>query len=110
MTTKARVGASRMDDYQQDCLRTANDASLAVVALGIAGEAGEVCDLVKKHVGHGHSLDRDEIIEELGDLLWYVAVMAASLDVKLSDVAGGNTQKLKVRYPNGFDVARSINR
>lgn len=104
-----------IDDYQQAALATASVSSdgtkaLAVLGLGIAGESGEAADLIKKHVGHGHTLDSDKVIKELGDVLWYVAVMADRLGHKLSDVATINTMKLAARYPGGFSNEASINR
>lgn len=103
-----------LDEYQQDALRTAprkNTAlSLAVLALGMTGEAGEVADLVKKHLGHGHPLDRDAIKKELGDVLWYLAALAERLNLTLPEIAEANINKLRARYPNGFSKARSRNR
>lgn len=99
-----------LDHYQQLACRTMGDASLAVLALGVAGEAGEVADIVKKVVGHGHELDRDKLRKELGDVLWYVATLSRALELDLSDVAGANIEKLLARYPDGFSAERSRNR
>lgn len=105
-----------LNEYQKQALRTAahlmrkTDIDFGVVALGVAGEAGEVADYVKKVIGHGHKMDKDKLIKELGDVMWYVAVMASMLDVPLSDVAVTNIAKLKARYPDGWDKERSINR
>ncbi len=82
----------------------------AVMGLGIAGEAGEVADMVKKHVGHGHPLDRDALVEELGDVLWYVAAIATLHGLTLGDVATTNVAKLRLRYPDGFSEAASLER
>jgi len=72
---------------------------LAMCGLGVAGEAGEVADIVKKYLYHDSgSLDRDHIIEELGDVLWYVAVAAHTIGVTLADVAHFNAEKLAKRY------------
>lgn len=103
------------DVYQIAALRTAGGFSesreaLAVWALGVAGEAGEVAELVKKHLGHGHALEREKVRKELGDVLWYVAVLAAELDISLSEVAEGNLAKLRSRYPEGFSHEASRNR
>jgi NTP pyrophosphatase (non-canonical NTP hydrolase) len=83
---------------------------LAIWALGLTGEAGEVADIIKKVLGHGHPLNREKIAEELGDVLWYVAVLANELDYSLSDIANRNIEKLKRRYPEGFSVERSLKR
>jgi len=79
-------------------------------ALGLVGEAGEVAELVKKHLFHGHALDRQALMAELGDVLWYVARLAAALGISLGDVATLNIDKLQRRYPNGFSHERSRNR
>lgn len=104
-----------MDVYQAHATRTQNrsldySTQIATLGLGIAGEAGEVADLLKKHLGHGHDLDRDKLKAELGDVLWYVACLADRLGIRLSEVADANVEKLKRRYPYGFDSARSIHR
>jgi NTP pyrophosphatase (non-canonical NTP hydrolase) len=83
---------------------------LAVAGLGIAGEAGEVADMIKKHVGHGHPLDKEKLSKELGDALWYVQEISEVLDIPLEDIAAGNILKLMKRYPEGFSEERSINR
>lgn len=111
---------SEMDDYQREAIAYAAlstdlgeqaSAALAIRALGIAGEAGEVADLVKKHVGHGHPLDVAKLKYELGDVLWYVAGIASAVGLSLSDVAAGNLEKLRARYPEGhFSTERSISR
>ncbi|MEL6177405.1 MAG: nucleoside triphosphate pyrophosphohydrolase family protein [Myxococcota bacterium] len=83
---------------------------LANGALGLAGEAGEAADLIKKHLFHDHPLDRDKLRDELGDVLWYVATLARTLDLDLAQVAQRNIDKLRIRYPEGFSAERSRNR
>jgi NTP pyrophosphatase (non-canonical NTP hydrolase) len=78
--------------------------------MGLCGESGEVIDLVKKHVSHGHPLNREKLIDELGDVAWYLAECATVLDVTLEEVLARNIEKLKKRYPEGFSTERSINR
>jgi NTP pyrophosphatase (non-canonical NTP hydrolase) len=107
-----------LNQYQEAALRTAtvdsvdklNSLGLARDALGVAGEAGEVADLVKKFVGHGHAIDGAKVQKELGDVLWYVAVLAERFGYTLEDVAKANVEKLRKRYPAGFDPERSKNR
>ena len=79
-------------------------------ALGLVGEAGEVAELIKKHLFHGHPIDKAAMTEELGDVLWYVARLAAALGISLGDVAALNIDKLQRRYPDGFSPERSRNR
>ena len=78
--------------------------------MGLCGESGEVIDIVKKHLAQGHELDKDKIIKELGDVAWYLAEVAYALDVDLETVLTLNIEKLKKRYPEGFDTNKSINR
>jgi len=104
-----------LNHYQVQVLRTANEAhgrdwEKMVCGLGIAGEAGEVADLIKKEVGHGHEAKGQKVMEELGDVLWYVARLADLYGFTLSDVATVNIDKLKARYPEGFSTERSVNR
>lgn len=84
--------------------------SLANYALGLSGESGEVVDLIKKHVFHGHSLDKDKIVKELGDVMHYVAGIATLLEIELPEVLEGNIDKLIKRFPEGFSEAASIAR
>ena len=94
--------------------RTANTKrpsdKLKNACLGLAGECGEVCDVMKKSLFQGHTLDRAHLIEELGDCAWYLAEAASGLGVSLEDILLQNIAKLKRRYPAGFDPERSMNR
>jgi NTP pyrophosphatase (non-canonical NTP hydrolase) len=74
------------------------------------GEAGECADLLKKHYYQDNRPFRDDLIDELGDVLWYVAETAAGIGVKLEDIAQHNVEKLKKRYPEGFDPEKSLHR
>ncbi len=79
-------------------------------ALGLTGEAGEVADMVKKHIFHGHDLTPEDIIKELGDVCWYLALMCTAIGVSLEEVMSKNIEKLEKRYPEGFSESASINR
>ena len=83
------------------------EKELSVYALGLTGESGEVADMIKKHLGHGHELDGNKLLLELGDVLWYVAALANVNGWLLSEVAAANVQKLQKRYPNGFSTEAS---
>jgi NTP pyrophosphatase (non-canonical NTP hydrolase) len=78
--------------------------------MGVAGESGEVCDYIKKIIFHGHELDKNKIIKECGDVLWYIALIADGINVDMDTIAQTNINKLKARYPDGFDEERSKNR
>ncbi len=98
-------------DYAKLQKRTSpNGSDLTMVALGLTGESGEFADAVKKHLFQGHPLDREHLIEELGDILWYIFEGANFLGVEPDEIAQRNIDKLKKRYPDGFDPERSLNR
>lgn len=83
-------------------------------SLGLSGEVGEVNDIIKKYMYHGHKLDDDtkeKIILELGDVCWYVALMAWAIDkTKFEDVLNKNIAKLEKRYHGEFTTEKSVNR
>ena len=78
--------------------------------MGLCGESGEAIDLVKKHLHQGHELDKDALIKEMGDIAWYLAELATVLEIDLETVLEKNIDKLKKRYPDGFNELLSINR
>lgn len=101
--------------YQELAMRTnrpeaTQEQNLINGCLGLAGEAGEVCDIVKKYMFQGHKFETHNIVDELGDVLWYVALTAQSIGCSLNAIMEHNVNKLKKRYPDGFDEERSINR
>jgi NTP pyrophosphatase (non-canonical NTP hydrolase) len=101
------------DSYQQLAFRTSNRESedrTTVSVLGLVGEAGEVVEMYKKHLGHGHQMDSEKLKKELGDVLWYIADLASCFDMNLADIAMANIEKLKKRYPERFTHERSLNR
>lgn len=79
---------------------------LAHAALGLAGEAGEVADVVKKGQYTGKTLDIPRLVEELGDTLWYLTFLAGNAGYTLDDIASLNIEKLKARYPETYANAR----
>ena len=92
----------------------ANINRLTTAAVGISAEGGEFMELVKKMVFQGkpwNADNREHLIIELGDVLWYVAQACMALEVSFDDVVAGNVEKLKKRYPGGeFNVYHSENR
>jgi len=104
-----------LTEYQELAARTRNDAMtftehLTFGGLGVAGEAGEVANKIKKIIYHLHPCEYEWLMEELGDVLWHIADLCTTLHVSLENVAEGNLGKLKRRYPEGFSAERSINR
>lgn len=95
--------------YQHQAMRTAKPMEpaddLMHAALGLAGEAGEFADAIKKHLVYGRDLDRENAIEELGDVLWFVALGCNALGVSMADVAQANIDKLRRRYPEKYEDA-----
>jgi NTP pyrophosphatase (non-canonical NTP hydrolase) len=95
------------EEYQVLARRTMNTAlneqdARTMTALGLVGEAGECSELIKKHVFHNRALDRDELRAELGDVLWYLAMLADACGLSLQEIAAHNVEKLIQRYPEGF--------
>lgn len=97
-------------EYQRKTKRTYNGGGYPNLGLGLAGEAGEVADYLKKVCFHGHELDRTKLGSELGDVLWYVAMLATKAGLSMESIMDANIDKLRCRYPNGFESERSINR
>lgn len=104
-----------LNDYQNYASRTARAGGdgqqrLIIAALGLAGEAGEFANMVKKLTAHGHDIEPEILADELGDVMWYVAEAATALGISLGSIGQDNVNKLKKRYPEGFSQERSINR
>lgn len=104
-----------VNEYQKSAMTTLNPALdkkdvLINSVMGLCGESGEAIDIVKKWLMQGHDLDREHLIKELGDVAWYLAEAATALDVPLETVLQGNLDKLRQRFPNGFDTEASVHR
>ena len=104
-----------INEYQELAMTTLNPELnkkdvLINSVMGLCGESGEAIDIVKKWLAHGHELDREHLIKELGDVAWYLAEAATALDVQLEEVLQANIDKLKKRYPDGFETKRSLTR
>ena len=105
--------------YQESAKRTLSasfdkvtplEVQLLYLCTGACGELGEVSDLIKKMVIHKHGVSPDKLAEEIGDVMWYIACLCETLGLNMDDVMINNIDKLKKRYPNGFDTEKSINR
>lgn len=104
-----------INEYQTLAMTTLNPALsqkdvLINSVMGLCGESGEAIDIVKKWLAQGHELDREHLAKELGDIAWYLAEAAIALDLNLEDILEANIEKLKKRYPEGFDIHRSLER
>ena len=107
--------AMTANEYQRQAMATLNPALdrkdvLINGVMGLCGEAGEAIDIVKKWLAQGHELDREKLAGELGDIAWYLAETAWALEIPLEDIFRQNIEKLKRRYPEGFDTKRSVER
>lgn len=104
------------NEYQRLAMRTSRKDlpwkdHLLNGALGLAGESGEVCDLIKKNLMQSHKLDLEHVAKELGDILWYIAEATAAIGYDLDTIMQMNIDKLLKRYPGeGFDADRSQHR
>ena len=104
-----------VNEYQVLAMTTLNPALdkkdvLINGVMGLCGESGEAIDIVKKWLAQGHDLDKEKLAKELGDIAWYLAETATALELSLEDIFEANIEKLRRRYPEGFDAQKSIHR
>jgi NTP pyrophosphatase (non-canonical NTP hydrolase) len=103
-----------LNEYQSLANRTLrpddSDNTLLHAGMGMATEAGEFLDTLKKHRFYGKPIDVGNLIEECGDLLWYCAAAARGLGVSLDDIAQANIAKLRARFPDGFAAHDAMHR
>ena len=99
-------------DFKAMDSRLSNDGTkrLLHAGIGLSTEAGEFLDALKKHIFYGKELDRVNMAEELGDLFWYMAIVADELGVEFESVMEKNIAKLKARYGDKFSESRAENR
>lgn len=100
------------NEYQEKASKTAiypEQFKLIYPALGLAGEAGEVAEKVKKLIRDGN-LHVDDLKKELGDVLWYISALASDLQISLDDVASTNVEKLQSRLARGVIGGNGDNR
>lgn len=113
-TNTPLVNVITADEYQKQANRTVNkdltETELLLDGLmGLNGEAGEAIDICKKWLFQEHELDMPHLIEELGDVAWYLAITCTALHINLGTVMEENIRKLYERYPEGFNSEQSIN-
>ena len=104
-----------VNEYQRLAMKTLNpelDKKDVLIngVMGLCGESGEAIDIVKKWLAQGHTLDKEKLAKELGDIAWYLAETAYALDIPLEDILQANIEKLAKCYPEGFHAEKSINR
>lgn len=109
MRTNDGLNTTRLTNAISNC-HTITIAQLINGVLGLTGEAGEVSDLVKKGIFHEKGIDLEHLKKECGDCAWYLAMICDACGFTLDDVMQTNIDKLKARYPQGFDTYRANNR
>jgi len=102
-----------VNEYQELAMKVLNSEAdnkdvLINGAMGLCSESGEAINIVKKYLTQATPLDRSKLVEELGDITWYVAEVATALGLDLEDVLVRNIGKLKMRHPEKFDGTDEI--
>ena len=119
MRTNDGLGTERLLDMADNLEQGLTDAmpetdidlgGLINGLFGLSGESGEFIDMIKKWIFHEKELDEDHAKKELGDVMWYVAMICESFGWSLDEIMQMNIDKLKKRYPEGFDTERANNR
>ena len=105
MTLNEYMKLAERTDQPTDQLNGLRNASM-----GMVGESAETLEHMKKVLDQGHKIDEDKLTEEAGDTLWYIAKLARYCNVTLEELAIRNINKLRKRYPEGFDSEKSVNR
>lgn len=92
------------NEYQKKANKTllGNEQVLTNCALGLAGESGQVVNLVKNYTFRGADLDKEQLTKEMGDVLWYLSQVAQWADIPFEEVARKNIKDLAKRYPHSF--------
>lgn len=103
-----------LNEYQHQAARTISEELLpheieSHALHGMTSEIGEIHGLFQK-VYQGHEVNGEHLKKELGDLMWFIAEYCTACDWSLEDIARMNIEKLKARYPDGFDAERSLHR
>lgn len=99
------------EEYEEIAARaTGTDIRILHAIIGISTESGELNDALKKALFYGRPMDKVNLIEEAGDLLWYTAVLLNECDVSFEEVMERNIAKLRTRFPDKFDPERARNR
>ena len=98
---------SNTEIFQREARRSLRDdlpyeAMCSNMCMGLAGEIGEVIDIMKKHIYQGKELDITDVIEEVGDVLWYIANFCNVNNITMDECMENNIKKLRKRFPNGF--------
>ena len=104
-----------LDVFQEEALRCMRsdlpyELICSNMCMGLAGETGETVDIFKKHIYQGKDLDINDVIEEIGDILWYIANLCNVNKITMKECMESNVEKLRKRYPNGFSIKDALER
>jgi NTP pyrophosphatase (non-canonical NTP hydrolase) len=111
MRTNDRHAQDRLADRMlAGIIRKKDVAGLVNGLMGLSGEAGELTDLFKKWIFHNAPLDEEHAKKEVGDVFWYTALICDAMGWSMDEIMQMNIDKLKARYPEGFDTEKSNHR
>lgn len=110
MLSAMNVEAATVDCDCIEVLRGQQKPRILNGLMGLNGEAGECIDILKKHLYQGHAFDSEHMAKELGDVAWYLAISAEAIGYDLETIFQMNIDKLRARYPDGFDAEHSLHR
>ena len=104
-----------LDVFQEEALRSMRsdlpyELICSNMCMGLSGETGETIDIFKKHIYQGKVLDINDVIEEIGDILWYIANLCNVNKITMKECMDANVEKLRKRYPNGFTIKDALER
>lgn len=105
-----RTNDGKSEERLRKNMSNFNTAEIIHGALGLSGEVGEVNDLLKKWIFHEKPLDIEHMEKEIGDVMWYIAMICHGFGFNLDKIMQMNVDKLLARYPEGFDTERANNR
>lgn len=111
MRTNDKMGTVRVDEKINDMFTVEKSDGKIIdfggvlnACLGLSGEVGEANDMIKKWIFHDSELDTEHLKKEIGDVMWYVALLCDSFNFDLDEILKMNIDKLKARYPDGFNT------
>lgn len=119
MRTNDKLSTKRLVDlmlkienakHEKECFEPIDVGGILNGCLGLSGEVGEFNDLVKKMIFHEKKVEQEHLKKELGDCCWYLAMICQSFGWDMDEIMQMNVDKLKARYPEGFDVERANNK
>lgn len=96
------------DDYSAIIRRATENIRGLHAAMGVATESGELVDSFKRAVFYGVELDKTNIVEEVGDIFWYIALLADEIGFSIQDCMDANIRKLQARYPERFSEESAV--